>query len=124
VYISGAAKLRLKSDRFWSARTCVVRVNRSRFEIIADILQACLLPRGKTRILCKVKLNSSQANEYLTQLTSLGLLSGADGKYETTDKGRQFLSAYSYLGEIIGIPALPLPAMKTFNPLASIKRKL
>jgi len=99
-------------------------VNRARFEIIADILQACLLPRGKTRILCKVKLNSSQANEYLTELISLGLLSRADGKYVTTDKGRQFLSVYSYLGEIIGIPALPLPAMKTFNPMVDIKRDL
>ena len=100
-----------------------LRLNRSRFEIIADVLQACLLPRGKTRILRKVKLNSSQANEYLTQLASLGLLSRAEGRYETTEKGREFLSAYSYLGEIIGIPAVPLSAMKVFNPLASAKHK-
>jgi predicted transcriptional regulator len=41
-------------------------MNRSRFEIMADIMQACLLPRGKTRLMCIVKLNFTQANEYLS----------------------------------------------------------
>jgi predicted transcriptional regulator len=62
-------------------------VNHSRSEAIADILQACCLPRGKTRIYCKVKLNYTQADEYLTQLVSVGLLSKAKGKYEIRAKG-------------------------------------
>jgi predicted transcriptional regulator len=98
-------------------------MRRSRFEIVADILQACLVPRGKTRIMCKVKLNFTQANEYLSQLTSLGLLSQEKGKYKTTDKGRQFISAYNHLGEIIGIPELPLTRMKALSPLAPAKRR-
>jgi predicted transcriptional regulator len=98
-------------------------MNRSRFEIMADIMQACLLPRRKTRIMCKVKLNFTQANDYLSQLTSLGLLSKENGKYETTDKGRQFISAYNHLGEIIGIPKPALTGMKALSPLAPASRR-
>jgi predicted transcriptional regulator len=98
-------------------------MRRSRFEIVADILQACLVPRGKTRIMCKVKLNFTQANEYLSQLTSLGLLSQEKGRYKTTDKGRQFISAYNHLGEIIGIPELSLSRVKALSPLAPAKRR-
>ncbi|MBT0159376.1 hypothetical protein G4O51_05255 [Candidatus Bathyarchaeota archaeon A05DMB-2] len=87
-------------------------MNRSRFEIMADIMQACLLPRGKTRIMCKVKLNFTQANEYLSQLTSLGLLSREDGDYVTTERGRQFMSAYNRLCEIVGIPEPSTAGMK------------
>jgi predicted transcriptional regulator len=95
----------------------------SRFEIMADIMQACLLPRGKTRIMCIVKLNFTQANDYLSQLTSLGLLSKEKGKYGTTVKGRQFISAYNYLCEIIGIPEPSPTQMKVF-PLAPANRQL
>jgi predicted transcriptional regulator len=98
-------------------------MRRSRFEIVADIIQACLLPRGKTRVMCKVRLNFTQANAYLSQLTSLGLLSKENGKYKTTDKGRQFISAYNYLGEIIGIPAPSLTGMKVLSPLALASRQ-
>jgi len=97
-------------------------MRRSRFEIVADVMQACLVPRGKTRIMCKVKLNFTQANAYLSQLTSLGLLSKTSGKYKTTEKGRQFISAYNHLGAIIGIPELSLTGTKDLNPLASAKR--
>jgi predicted transcriptional regulator len=96
----------------------VVKMNRSKFEIMADIMQTCLLPRGKTRIMCKVKLNFTQANAYLSQLTSLGLLSKENGKYETTEKGRQFISAYNHLGKIIGIPEQSLTGMKVLSSLA------
>ena len=99
-------------------------MRRSRFEIVVDIMQACLLPRGKTRIMCKVKLNFTQANDYLSQLTSLGLLSQENGKYKTTDKGRQFISAYNHLSEIIGISQPSLTGMKVLSPLAPANRKL
>jgi predicted transcriptional regulator len=104
-----------------TAKRTRTRMNRSRFEIMADIMQACLLPRGKTRIMCIVKLNFTQANEYLSQLTSLGLLSKEKGKYGTTVKGRQFISAYNRLGEIIGIPEPSPTGMKVF-PIASASR--
>jgi predicted transcriptional regulator len=98
-------------------------MRRSRFEIVADILQTCLSPRRKTRIMCKVKLNFTQANEYLSQLTSLGLLSQDKGKYKTTAKGRRFILAYNRLGEIIGMPHLSLSGMKALSPLAFIHRR-
>lgn len=89
----------------------VIGMRRSRYEIMAGVLEACLMPRGKTRIMCKVKLNFTQVNAYLSLLISLSLLSKVDGKYETTDKGRQFVSAYNYLGRIVGIPDLAPPGM-------------
>jgi len=101
----------------------VVKIKRSRFEIVADIVYACLLPRGKTRIMCKVRLNFTQANDYLSQLTSLGLLSQENDKYVTTDKGRQFISTYNHLGEIIGISKPSLTGMKVLSPLTTANRR-
>ena len=98
-------------------------MRRSKLEIVADILQACLVPRGKTRIMCKVRLNFRHATDYLSHLTSLGLLSKKDGKYKTTDKGRQFISTYNHLGEIIGITRPSLAGMKALRLLAPAKRK-
>ena len=80
-------------------------------------MESCLLPRGKTRIMCKVNLNFAQANVYLSQLTSLGLLSKDADKYATTDKGRQFMTAYHNLGKIIGMPEPLLTEMKVLNSL-------
>ena len=98
-------------------------MKRSRFEIIAGIMQACLVPRGKTRVMCKVKLNFTQANEYLDHLTSLGLLSKEKGKYTTTEKGRQFITAYNQLGEIIGVPLPSLTGMQALRYFGSANRR-
>jgi len=92
-----------------------VRMNRSRYEIMAGIMQDCLSPRGKTHIMYKGNLSFAQTKAYLSLLTSLGLLSQENGKYETTDKGRQFVSAYNHLGEIMGIPATSIMGMKIFS---------
>jgi predicted transcriptional regulator len=104
-------------------REKVVKMRRSRFEIVVNLLEACLLPRGKTRIMCKVKLNFTQVNDYLSQLTSVGLLSHENGKYKTTDKGRQFISAYNHLGEIIGIPQASRTGIKVLSPLTPVNRR-
>ena len=97
-------------------------MKRSRFEIIAGIMQACLVPRGKTRVMCKVKLNFTQANEYLDHLTSLGLLSKEKGKYVATEKGRRFILAYNHLGEILGIPHMSLTGMNILSSFAPKRR--
>ena len=86
-------------------------MTRSKFEIMAEIMQNCLSPRGKTHIMYKGNLSFTQTNAYLNMLTSLRLLSQTDTKYATTDKGRQFISAYNELGKIIGMPASPLTKM-------------
>jgi len=68
-------------------------------------MQNCLLPRSKTHLIHKGNLSFAQINDYLSLLTSLELLSQQNGKYETTDRGREFISAYNHLDKIIGIPA-------------------
>ena len=93
-------------------------MRRSRFEIVADISQTCISPRRKTRIMCEVKLNLMQANEYLSQLTSLGLLFQEKDKYKTTDKGRRFISAYNRLGEIIGVPPSVTDRNESLKPFS------
>ena len=93
-------------------------VNRLMSEAMADILQACCLTRGKTSIICKVKLIFTQADEYLTQVAWVGLLSKAKRKYEIMAKGREFMVAYNRLGEIIGVHNLSLMGMKVLTPLS------
>lgn len=66
-------------------------MRRLKLEIVATILQACLVPRGKTRIMCKVRLNFAQANDDLSNLTSRGLFFQKGGKYKTTRKGREVI---------------------------------
>ena len=86
-------------------RKKTAKMNRSKYEIIACIVQNCLSPRGKTHIMYKSSLSFAQANAYLNLLISLRLLTQENGKYVTTDKGRQFISAYNNLGKIMGLPA-------------------
>jgi len=96
-------------------REKTAKTNRSRYEIMAGIMQNCLSPRCKTRIMYLGNLSFVQTNAYLSLLISLGLLSQENGKYETTEKGRQFISAYNHLGEIMGIPAPSITGMKVFS---------
>jgi hypothetical protein len=62
----------------------------------------------------KGNLSFVQTNAYLSLLISQKLLLHEDGKYETTDRGRQFLSTYDQLEKIIGIPASPVKEMRVF----------
>ncbi len=91
------------------------KMNRSRYEIIAGIAQNCLSPRYKTHIMYKNNLSFAQANAYLSLLISLGLLTQENGKYGTTEKGRQFISAYDNLGKIMGLPAPSITGMSFFS---------
>jgi predicted transcriptional regulator len=52
----------------------------------------------------KSNLSFAQANAYLNLLISLGLLTQENGEYETTDKGRQFISAYNNLDKTMDYP--------------------
>ncbi len=96
-------------------RENVLKMNRSRYEIMAWIMQNCLLPRSKTHIIHKGNMSFAQINAYLSLLTSLELLSQENGKYETTDKGRQFVSAYKDLGKIMGLPAPSITGMSVLS---------
>ncbi len=84
-------------------------VNRSRTEIISQILQAVSdndeYGDGvtKTTLLYEAYLNSAQLREYLVALTIHGLL-GYDPiirRYNITEKGLRFLELYHGLREIM-----------------------
>jgi predicted transcriptional regulator len=92
------------------------KMNRSRYEIIASIMQDCLSPRGKTHIMYKNSLSFAQANAYLNLLIQLGLLTQENSKYETTDKGRQYITAYNNLGRVMG---LPTPSITKISALSN-----
>lgn len=96
-------------------RKKTAKTNRSRFEITAEILNECLLPQCKTHIMYKDNLSFAQANAYLTMLTTRGLLTRDNGRYETTAKGRQFISAYNQISEIMGTPTSSLTKMKILS---------
>jgi predicted transcriptional regulator len=91
------------------------KMNRSRYEITASIMQDCLSPRGKTHIMYKNSLSFAQANAYLNLLIRLGLLTQENSRYETTDKGRQYITAYDNLGKIMGLPAPSITKMSVFS---------
>ena len=88
-------------------------MRRSKFEIIACIVEECLIPRQKTRIMYKSNLSFPQLNAYLDQLASWKLILLEDGKYGATDKGLKFLSIYSQLASMVQIPASPIEETNT-----------
>lgn len=72
-------------------------MKRSRFDIMADIMQYCLLPKRKTQIMLRGNLAFSQANSYLGQLVASELIRPHKAEYRTTRKGEQFLLVYNRL---------------------------
>ncbi len=78
---------------------------RTRIDILARILSAALHDRLKTRIMFKASLNYNQAEQYFDFLIKAGLLrrdgSGKRVLYKTTDKGKEFITKYKALKELI-----------------------
>jgi predicted transcriptional regulator len=72
---------------------------RSTFTISRDILEACINPKSKTRVVYAANLNSLRINDYLESLTHMGLLTKeTNGKrmhYHTTPNGVKFLGSYT-----------------------------
>ena len=71
---------------------------RSSPDIIATILEAGNGGIGKTRLLTKANLTSSQFKKYIELLVEKGLLSESDREgrqYKTTDRGLQYLDLYN-----------------------------
>ena len=77
---------------------------RGRLEIIADILAAAKEPSTKTSIVYDANLSFEQAQRYLEKCQDEGLLDSQQHsakKYEITEKGVEYLSAYSELKDKI-----------------------
>ena len=82
-----------------------MRFNRSRNNIINDILEAAT--RGgiatKTGIMYKIFLSHAQMKNYLTYLTQHDLIEYDVGAqlYKTTEKGLRFIEVYSQMDGMI-----------------------
>jgi predicted transcriptional regulator len=82
--------------------------HRGRLDIIADILQASYGGTRKTYFMYRCNLSFRQCKSYLDFLTNKGFICIGDGKrnqdttiFEITDKGKQFLRAYSGLMDLM-----------------------
>jgi len=79
--------------------------NRGKIEIMADVLSLSTCGIKKTHIMYRANLSYEQIIHYLNQLLGKGLLSqdSSDGAlvYRTTEKGREFLTCYSRMSELI-----------------------
>jgi predicted transcriptional regulator len=76
---------------------------RDRLEIIAAILDLCLKPRTKTRIMYGTNLSWKMLQQYLSQIQSQGLLevNNNSTKYVTTNRGHDFLEKWKELQELM-----------------------
>ncbi|MCJ7771061.1 winged helix-turn-helix domain-containing protein [Candidatus Bathyarchaeota archaeon] len=90
-------------------------LNRSRFEIMADILQRAVTGAKKTWLLYSANLSYSQHQKYISTLVELGLLLKNNGLYTTTQKGMDFITSYQKLTSLLG---------ETFSMTAEAKREL
>jgi len=66
-------------------------MNRSRIDIIIDILEVAKMGVNKTGLVYRTNLNFKLANNYLEILQNQGLVEKMLDKYITTDKGKAFL---------------------------------
>jgi len=91
--------------------------NRGKIEIMADVLALSTSGIKKTHIMYRANLSYEQIIYYLNQLLSKGLIAQdvSDGAlvYRTTEKGREFLSCYSRISDLItesydNTPRVPL----------------
>ena len=89
--------------------------NRSRFEIIAEILRDLRrLPICWTNVMSHCNMSSKQAGQYLNFLRSSDLIQMqmAAGKivYQRTDAGREFLEHFNKIVLLLN-PSIPAPSL-------------
>ena len=77
--------------------------NRSRTEIIGNILDAANGGASKTKIMYTAFLSYNQLTEYLTILIENSLIEYLDGTrtFKTTEKGLIFLKMHNEIGELL-----------------------
>ena len=77
--------------------------NRSRTEIISNILNAANGGATKTKIMYKAFMSYSQLREYLSILVENNLLESQEGTqiYKTTEKGLNLLKMYNEIEELL-----------------------
>lgn len=75
--------------------------NRSREEIIAEILWTVLEPRGKTTIMHKSMLSYGQVQSYLRIMLDRELVRQESGKWMISEKGKTYLRAYKVVRQLL-----------------------
>lgn len=75
--------------------------NRSREEIIAEILWTVLEPRGKTTIMHKSMLSYGQVKSYLDIMQDRALVRQESGKWVISEKGKTYLQAYKVIRQLL-----------------------
>ena len=77
--------------------------NRSRTEIVSDILNSANGGATKSKIMYKAFLSYGQLKEYLSVLIENNLIEYLDGTqiYKTTEKGLYFLKKYEELQKLL-----------------------
>ena len=82
--------------------------NRSRTEIVGNILDAANGGTSKTKIMYIAFLSYGQLKEYLSILIENNLIEYLDGdnKFKTTEKGLNYLKMYHEIGELLQTTAI------------------
>jgi predicted transcriptional regulator len=77
--------------------------NRSRTEIVGNILDAANGGASKTKIMYTAFLSYNQLKEYISMLIENNLIEYLDGahKFKTTEKGLIFLKMHNEIGELL-----------------------
>jgi predicted transcriptional regulator len=77
--------------------------NRSRTEIVGNILDAANGGTSKTKIMYSAFLSYNQLNEYLSILIENNLIEYLDGTqtFKTTEKGLFFLKMHNEMAELL-----------------------
>jgi len=97
-------------------------VNRGRIEIMAHILGLCMKPQVKTRIMYNANITFRQFEIYATLLKSQDLLAHEANRYEATERGLQFISAFTQLQNAIdGSDSRILPANRLLEARQRLK---
>ena len=88
--------------------------NRSRFEIIAEILRKLREPTGRTNIMSHCNMSSTQSGQYLNFMRSNDLIrvDAIAGKvtYKRTEVGREFLEVYNKMVLLLD-PSISAPSL-------------
>lgn len=88
--------------------------NRSRFEIIAEILRGLRMPTGRTNIMTHCNMSFAQSGHYLSfmRLNDLIRIDAIAGrmKYQRTETGLQFLELYNKMAQLLDT-AISSPAL-------------
>ena len=96
--------------------------NRGKIEIIGDILGVCLAGNAKrTHIMYRGNLSHDMLKSYTDELVNKGLveLEGDKGHFKTTEKGKEFLSHYSKIRELLASEVQVQARVERENPIGT-----